>query len=107
MMVADVHSWSAPISRRQAFQTTAATAIVVSSSSLVGNQPALAVPDEETPRATSRLGGQLEAFQDGPRSIRMMVPSGWNKFEGEVGAYDIKWYVKEILSFAVALVQVV
>lgn len=32
-----------------------------------------------------------EAFQDGPRSIRMMVPSGWNKFEGEVGAYDIKW----------------
>jgi photosystem II oxygen-evolving enhancer protein 2 len=21
----------------------------------------------------------------------MMVPSGWNKFEGEVGAYDVKW----------------
>lgn len=21
----------------------------------------------------------------------MMTPSGWNKFEGEVGAYDIKW----------------
>ena len=21
----------------------------------------------------------------------MMVPSGWNKFEGEVGAYDLKW----------------
>jgi photosystem II oxygen-evolving enhancer protein 2 len=21
----------------------------------------------------------------------MMAPSGWNKFEGEVGAYDIKW----------------
>ena len=20
-----------------------------------------------------------------------MVPSGWNKFEGEVGAYDLKW----------------
>jgi photosystem II oxygen-evolving enhancer protein 2 len=20
-----------------------------------------------------------------------MVPSGWNKFDGEVGAYDIKW----------------
>jgi photosystem II oxygen-evolving enhancer protein 2 len=32
-----------------------------------------------------------EPFQDGPRSIRMMAPSGWNKFEGEVGAYDIKW----------------
>lgn len=32
-----------------------------------------------------------EPFQDGPRSIRMMVPSGWNKFDGEVGAYDLKW----------------
>jgi hypothetical protein len=32
-----------------------------------------------------------EPFQDGPRSIRMMAPSGWNKFEGEVGAYDLKW----------------
>jgi len=42
-------------------------------------------------RSTTRMGGLLEAFQDGPRSIRMMVPSGWNKFEGEVGAYDIKW----------------
>lgn len=21
----------------------------------------------------------------------MMVPSGWNKFDGEVGAFDIKW----------------
>ena len=21
----------------------------------------------------------------------MLAPSGWNKFEGEVGAYDIKW----------------
>jgi photosystem II oxygen-evolving enhancer protein 2 len=21
----------------------------------------------------------------------MMAPSGWNKFDGEVGAYDIKW----------------
>ena len=28
---------------------------------------------------------------DGPRSIRMMAPSGWNKFDGEVGAYDLKW----------------
>jgi len=46
---------------------------------------------EETPRRTTRMGGLLEAFQDGPRSIKMMVPSGWNKFEGEVGAYDIKW----------------
>ena len=20
-----------------------------------------------------------------------MAPSGWNKFDGEVGAYDVKW----------------
>jgi photosystem II oxygen-evolving enhancer protein 2 len=33
----------------------------------------------------------LEAYQDGARGLRLMAPSGWNKFEGEVGAYDIKW----------------
>lgn len=47
--------------------------------------------DEETPRTVTRMGGLLEPFQDGLRSIKMSVPSGWNKFEGEVGAYDIKW----------------
>lgn len=46
---------------------------------------------EETPRSVTRMGGLLEPFQDGLRSIRMMVPSGWNKFDGEVGAYDLKW----------------
>jgi hypothetical protein len=38
--------------------------------------PAWALPSEETPRVTTRMGGLLEAFQDGGRSIRMMVPSG-------------------------------
>jgi len=46
---------------------------------------------EETPRVTSRLGGLLEYYQDGIRGWSMFVPSGWNKFEGEVGAYDTKW----------------
>merc|ERR1712086_295161 len=46
---------------------------------------------DETPRVVTRMGGLLEPFQDGPRSIRIMVPSGWNKFDGEVGAYDLKW----------------
>jgi len=46
---------------------------------------------EETPRSVTRMGGLLEPFQDGPRRIVMMVPSGWNKFDGEVGAYDLKW----------------
>ena len=32
-----------------------------------------------------------EPYQDGPRGFRIMAPSGWNKFEGEVGAYDVKW----------------
>jgi len=35
--------------------------------------------------------GQQEPYQDGPRGFRIMAPSGWNKFEGEVGAYDVKW----------------
>ena len=32
-----------------------------------------------------------ESYQDGLRGWRIMVPSGWNKFDGEVGAYDTKW----------------
>ncbi|GKY95823.1 hypothetical protein MPSEU_000542900 [Mayamaea pseudoterrestris] len=77
------------LSRRQAIRaaaTVAATATV-----LISSQPAFAVVEEETPRIVTRMGGLLEPFQDGPRSIRMSTPSGWNKFEGEVGAYDIKW----------------
>lgn len=50
-----------------------------------------AVYRDETPRVVTRMGGLLEPFQDGPRSIKMMTPSGWNKFDGEVGAFDIKW----------------
>lgn len=46
---------------------------------------------EETPRVTSRMGGLLEYYQDGPRGWSMLAPSGWNKFDGEVGAYDVKW----------------
>lgn len=65
-----------------------ATAVVPS---LVSLLPANAVVDEETPRVVTRMGGLLEPFQDGPRSIKMMAPSGWNKFDGEVGAYDLKW----------------
>jgi hypothetical protein len=47
--------------------------------------------DEINPDKVSRMGGQLEKFQDGTRGFRMLAPSGWNKFEGEVGAYDIMW----------------
>lgn len=47
--------------------------------------------DEIQPEKISRMGGQLEKFQDGTRGFRMLAPSGWNKFEGEVGAYDVMW----------------
>lgn len=86
-----VHGFSPEVSRRQTFQALVggvATAVVPSVLPLL---PANAVVDEETPRIVTRMGGLLEPFQDGPRSIKMMTPSGWNKFDGEVGAYDIKW----------------
>ena len=93
--LASVHesaAWSSqpqqPLSRREAFQKAALTssAAVV----LLPNLPAFAEVTEETPRIVTRMGGLLEPFQDG-RGIRLMVPSGWNKFDGEVGAYDLKW----------------
>ena len=34
---------------------------------------------------------QQERFQDGSRGLSLLAPSGWNKFDGEVGAYDLKW----------------
>lgn len=53
--------------------------------------PASAVVTDETPRVTTRMGGLLEKYQDSPRGWQILAPSGWNKFEGEVGAYDVKW----------------
>ena len=55
------------------------------------SMPALAVVSEETPKVTTRMGGLLEKYQDGGRGWQILAPSGWNKFEGEVGAYDVKW----------------
>ncbi len=53
-------------------------------------RPSLAIVSEETPRVTTRMGGLLENYQDG-RGWTILAPSGWNKFDGEVGAYDTKW----------------
>lgn len=95
ILVASVYGWAGSdhsVSRRQVFiQSTisAGAAIAVTSSF---NEPAWAgIAGEEEPRVTTRMGGLLEAYQDGARGLRIMAPSGWNKFEGEVGAYDIKW----------------
>merc|ERR1719253_49943 len=54
------------------------------------SEPAFAAVTEETPRVTTRMGGLLERYQDS-RGWTILAPSGWNKFEGEVGAYDVKW----------------
>jgi photosystem II oxygen-evolving enhancer protein 2 len=98
-IIAVSHAWSfsgppqtngnqaAALSRRQVF----GAAVTAAATGMLLTQPAFAVVEEETPRVVTRMGGLLEPFQDGPRSIRISAPSGWNKFEGEVGAYDIKW----------------
>lgn len=78
------------VSRRHALEQAVMAAGVVATTSLFPFA-AQAFPTEETPRVETRMGGLLEKFQDGPRSLRLMAPTGWNKFEGEVGAYDIKW----------------
>ena len=87
--VQDSLAWSTPqgVSRRQAFEKAA----IASAAVLLPNLPAQAEVTEETPRIVTRMGGLLEPYQDGPRGIRIMAPSGWNKFDGEVGAYDLKW----------------
>jgi photosystem II oxygen-evolving enhancer protein 2 len=103
----DSSNTNSVISRRQAVQQTVAAVVAgtVSGSVLYPSLAAVAeegggggdagggttAVSEETPRVTTRMGGLLEAFQDGSRSIRIMAPSGWNKFDGEVGAYDVKW----------------
>lgn len=75
-------------SRRQALQHMTTAVIATTTTAAV---PAFAVPTEETPRVVTRMGGLLEPYQDGPRGFRLLAPSGWNKFDGEVGAYDVKW----------------
>lgn len=90
-LLSGVGAFSPELSRRESLQAAVAGVVTVAAPSIASLLPAYAVIDEETPRTLTRMGGLLEPFQDGPRSIKMMVPSGWNKFDGEVGAYDIKW----------------
>lgn len=96
LLLASASAWSGnsnrPVSRRQAW-TDAATLTGVAAAAVTLNPAAASagVAGDQEPRVTTRMGGLLEAYQDGARGIRMMAPSGWNKFEGEVGAYDVKW----------------
>ena len=76
------------ISRRQSVEKAAYGFI---GGITVASFPALAVVEEETPLITTRMGGLLDKYQDVGRGWRILAPAGWNKFEGEVGAYDVKW----------------
>jgi len=79
---------NAAVTRRESLFKTASAFSV-----LVGVPAAsFAVVTDETPKVTTRMGGLLEKYQDtGGRGWTILAPSGWNKFEGEVGAYDTKW----------------
>ena len=67
-------AWSAaPQTRRDAFGQAVSAAIGVASASSVV-LPSIAMPTEETPRVTTRMGGNLEPYQE--RGIRIMAPSG-------------------------------
>jgi len=79
------------VSRRESFAKTAALIGGIAGITTSSPFAAFAEPSEETPKVVTRMGGLLERYQDGPRGINILAPTGWNKFEGEVGAYDIKW----------------
>lgn len=81
-----VSAFGIGVNRRHALESAAASA-----SMFIVAAPALAVVTDETPRVTTRMGGLLEKYQDSNRGWVILAPSGWNKFEGEVGAYDVKW----------------
>ena len=81
---------NAAVSRRESFAkfggaVAAATAVLTNSPS-----SSFATVTDETPKVTTRMGGLLEKYQDS-RGWTILAPSGWNKFDGEVGAYDLKW----------------
>ena len=78
------------VSRRESFARVVSTFGGIAGIAASAVLPANALPSEETPRTTTRMGGLLERYQD-QRGWVILAPSGWNKFEGEVGAYDVKW----------------
>ena len=53
--------------------------------------PALAADVLEIPPATTKMGGLLEKYADVNRGFRLLKPTTWNQFDGEPGAYDVRW----------------
>ena len=45
----------------------------------------------EIPPATTKMGGLLEKYADVNRGFRLLKPTTWNQFDGEPGAYDVRW----------------
>ena len=80
------------VSRRESFAKVASViGGTIAASGLVMNPSAAsATVTDETPIITTRMGGLLEKYQDS-RGWKILAPSGWNAFDGEVGAYDKKW----------------
>ncbi len=93
--VASASSSTSTATRREYLSRTTSSLIVgsglvVPSLLLSPPHPSNAIVIEDTPRITTRMGGLLESYQDS-RGWTILAPSGWNKFDGEVGAYDTKW----------------
>ena len=57
---------------------------------LVAAPPALAEV-LDIPPATTKMGGLLEKYADVNRGFRLLKPTTWNQFDGEPGAYDVRW----------------
>ena len=53
--------------------------------------PAFAADVLEIPPATTKMGGLLEKYADVNRGFRLLKPTTWNQFDGEPGAYDVRW----------------
>lgn len=79
------------ISRRESFANVAALVGGIAGVATIFPNVVSAEPTDETARIITKMGGLLERYGDVARSVSLSVPSGWNKFEGEVGAYDLKW----------------
>ena len=79
--------------RRESLESLASGALAAAGlfSVVAAADPAYAEITDETPRVTTRMGGLLERYQNGGRGWSILAPTGWNRFEGEVGAYDMKW----------------
>lgn len=82
---------SAVISRRDSLAKAASIVGGTIAGGIITNPTASwATVTDETPIVTTRMGGLLEKYQDS-RGWKILAPSGWNAFDGEVGAYDKKW----------------